>query len=177
VGLPNEAPPEESEPPEGRVRNKCPSPNRKRPSTCLAETGQMTASTRKRRGKATDSCRLVEIDDCVLDEEDPCPSSVTRSAAIGSDIFEEAVKKEATPESGQMAATRTNRRGEATLSRSSSVEEDGGAGRDEEDSKPSAVTSNARIGSSPGEEVVLEQATSLAEIPLGWVHVKLEPDC
>ena len=45
-----------------------------------------------------------------------------------------------------MAAARTNRGGKATGSRSS-IEEDGD-GREEEDSKPSPVTSNARIGSS-----------------------------
>jgi hypothetical protein len=76
-----------------------------------------------------------------------------------------------------MAATRTNQRGEATLSCLSSVEEDGGAGLDEQDSKPSAVTSNARIGSSRGQEVVQEQATTLGEIPYGWTRLKVEPDC
>jgi hypothetical protein len=74
-------------------------------------------------------------------------------------------------ESGQMAATRADQRGEATGS-SSYVEEDGG-GRDEEESKPSPVTS----GSYPGQEVVPEQATTLGEIPYGWTRVKLEPDC
>jgi hypothetical protein len=44
-----------------------------------------------------------------------------------------------------MAAARTNRGGKATGS-CSSIEEDGD-GREEEDSKPSPVTSNARIGS------------------------------
>jgi hypothetical protein len=56
------------------------------------------------------------------------------------------------------------------------VEEDG-SGCDEEDSKPSLVTSGARIGSSPGQEVVQEQATTPREIPYGWSRVKLEPDC
>jgi hypothetical protein len=130
----------------------------------------MATRTRKQRGKAADSCGL--------DEEDPSPSLVTSSAlAIGSDPVEEVVKEEATPESGQTAATRTNQRGEATLSSCSSVEEDGGAGREEQDSKPSAVTSNARIGSSPGQEVVQEQATKVGKIPYGWKRVKLEPDC
>jgi hypothetical protein len=51
-----------------------------------------------------------------------------------------------------------NQRGEATASYSS-VEEDGG-GRDEEDSIPPLVTSGARIGCPPGQEVVQEQATT-----------------
>jgi hypothetical protein len=73
-------------------------------------------------------------------------------------------------------AARTNRRGKATGS-STSVEE-GGSGRDEgEDLKPSLVTSVARIGSHPGQEVVQEQATTLGKIPYGWTRVKLEPDC
>jgi hypothetical protein len=71
--------------------------------------------------------------------------------------------------------TRINRRGKTTTS-STSVEKDR-VGRDEEDSKPSLVTSGARIGSSPGQEVVQEHATTLAEIPYGWARVKLEPDC
>jgi hypothetical protein len=72
---------------------------------------------------------------------------------------------------------KTNQRLKATGG-SSYVEEDGG-GRNEEDSKPSQVTSDARIGSSLGqeEEVVQEQATILGEVPHGWTRVKLEPDC
>jgi hypothetical protein len=120
----------------------------------------MATRTRKQKGKAADSCGL--------DEEDPSPSPVTSSAVKGSDPVEEVVKEEATPESG---------RGEGTLSSRSSVEEDGGAGREEQDSNPSAVTSNARIDSSPDQEVVQEQATTLGEIPYGWKRVKLEPDC
>jgi hypothetical protein len=76
---------------------------------------------------------------------------------------------------GVQTGARTNQRNKATGS-SSSVEEDG-VGRDEEDSKLSLVTSGARIGSSPGQEVVQEQATTLGEIPYGWTPVKLEPDC
>jgi hypothetical protein len=72
---------------------------------------------------------------------------------------------------------RKNQRDKATASFSfSSVEEDGG-GRDENNSKPSLVTSGARTGSSPDQEVVQEQATTLGEIPYGWKRVKLEPDC
>jgi hypothetical protein len=74
-----------------------------------------------------------------------------------------------------MAAARTNQGGKATGS-CSSIEEDGG-GRNEEDSKPSPVTSNAPTGSDPEQEVVQEEATTHREIPLGWIRVKLEPDC
>jgi hypothetical protein len=56
------------------------------------------------------------------------------------------------------------------------VEEDGG-GSDEEESKPSFVTSGARIGSSADQEVVQAQAPTLGEIPYGWIRIKLEPDC
>jgi hypothetical protein len=63
-----------------------------------------------------------------------------------------------------MAATGTNQRGKATGS-SSSVEND--SGRDEEeDSKPSLVTSSALIGSSPDEEFVQEEAPG--QIPSCW---------
>jgi hypothetical protein len=78
---------------------------------------------------------------------------------------------------GQMAAAGTHQRGKAT-GVCSSVEEDGGAGRDEQDSKPpSLVTSSALLGSYPDEEVVQGEATTHREIPLGWTRVKLEPDC
>jgi hypothetical protein len=150
AGLPNEAPPEEAA--QGHVsRNRfnCPSPNRKRPSACLAETGQMAAS-KNQRDNATGSCSSVETD-CGLDEEDSKPSLVTGHALIGSDPEQEA---------------RTNQRGKATGS-CSSVEEDGG-GRDEEDSKPSLVTSTsaALIDSVPDQEAVQEEAHG--EIPSGW---------
>jgi hypothetical protein len=48
-------------------------------------------------------------------------------------------------------------------------------GRDEEDAKPSAVTTSgsALIGSDPDQEVVQDEAI----IPSGWIRVKLEPDC
>jgi hypothetical protein len=66
--------------------------------------------------------------------------------------------------------------GKATGSRSP-VGEDG-VGRDDEDSKPSLVTSSAPIGSYPEQEVVQEEATPTpGEIPSGWTRVKLEPDC
>jgi hypothetical protein len=71
---------------------------------------------------------------------------------------------------------RTNQRRKATAS-STCVEENGDV-RDEEDSKPSLVTTRAaRIGSHSDREVVQEQATTLGEIPYGWTRVKVEPDC
>jgi hypothetical protein len=80
-------------------------------------------------------------------------------------------------ESGTMVA-RTNQRGDASGS-CSYVEKD--SGRDEEDSKPSPVTSSALIlASYPDEEVVQEEATddeSDDELPSGWTRLKLEPDC
>jgi hypothetical protein len=80
-------------------------------------------------------------------------------------------------ESGGMGA-RTNQRGKATATGSSSYMEEDDGGRDEGDSKPSLVTSSAaRMGSHPYQEVVQEQATALGEIPHGWTRVKLEPDC
>jgi hypothetical protein len=106
----------ETQPAQGHVRNRpdCPSPNRKRPRTCLAESGQMGARTNQ-RGKAIDSC--------------------------------------------------------------GSVEEDGG--RNEEDSKPSPVTSSSArtLSSFPKQEVVQQEEAAPGEIPSGWTRVKLEPDC
>jgi hypothetical protein len=75
---------------------------------------------------------------------------------------------------GGMGA-RTSLRSKA-IGSSSPVEEDGG-GRDEEDSKPSLVTTGARIGSSRYQEIVQEQAPTLGDIPYGWIRVKVEPDC
>jgi hypothetical protein len=50
-------------------------------------------------------------------------------------------------------------------------------GIDEEESNSSLVTSRARIGSDPGQEVVQdEEATTFCAIPSGWVRVKLEPE-
>jgi hypothetical protein len=162
VDLPNKAPPEELEPQQGHVRTYCPAPNRKRPSTCLVETGHTTASTRKQRGNATDSCSSMETDRG-LNEVDPSPSRVTSSAVIVSAPDQEVVQEEATTESGQLAATKKR----------SSMEEVGGA-RDEEDSKPSLVTSSSLLVSSyPDQEDVQEEATTPDEIP----SFKLEPDC
>jgi hypothetical protein len=134
------------------------------------------AACTKQRGNATGSCGSLETDCFGLDEEDSNPSPVTSSALIGSDPDEEAVKEEATTESGQMTATsRANQRGEATGS--SSVEQEDGGCRDAEDSKPSLVTSSALLGSNPDQEVVQEEATTPDDIPSGWTRVKLEPDC
>jgi hypothetical protein len=186
--LPNEAPPEESKPPQqGRARNNCPAPNRKRPSTCLAEAGQIAACTNQRGNAAAAAGSRSSVEEDAggdLVEEDSKPSPVTSSALIGSDPDEEVVKKEETSESEQMAATstRTNERGarsKATGTSRGSVEEKDGGNRDEEDSKPSLVTSSALpIGSYPHQEVVVqEEATTPDEIPSGWTRVKLEPDC
>ncbi len=98
---------------------------------------------------------------------------------------QEVVQEEATPESGHMAAsTRTNQRGasKATGTSCGSVVEEDGGNREEEDSKPSLVTSSAlpSIVSYPHQEVVVrEEATTPTpdEIPSGWTRVKLEPDC
>jgi uncharacterized protein YbgA (DUF1722 family) len=76
-------------------------------------------------------------------------------------------------ESGKRGA-RTNRRGNATGS-GSSVMEDGGNGN-EEDPKPTLVTSGP-LGACPVQEEVQEEPTRRDQIPSGWARVKLEPDC
>jgi hypothetical protein len=79
-------------------------------------------------------------------------------------------------ESAQISAS-TNPRGGDAIGDRSSVEKDHG-GRDEEDSKPSPVTTSSPIvASSPDQEVVQEEATHYKEIPSGWKRIKLEPDC
>jgi hypothetical protein len=139
----------------------------------------MAAST-KQRGNATGICTSSVETDCGLDEEDSNASPVTTSSALASSDpdGEVVVKAEATPESGQIAATTgTNQRGEAAGS-CGSVEECGGAGRKEEDSKPSLVTSSALlIGSYSDQVAVQEEVTTPNDIPSGWTRVKLEPDC
>jgi hypothetical protein len=98
VGLPNEALVEEPEQAQGHVTNQseCPSPNRKRPSTCLAEGGQLGART-SQRGKATASSSYVEQDGGSRDEEDSKPSLLTNSAArAGSHSDQEVVQEQAT---------------------------------------------------------------------------------
>jgi hypothetical protein len=57
------------------------------------------------------------------------------------------------------------------------VEKDGDGSDEEEDSKPSSMTSSrALIASCPDQEVVQEEATRY-KIPSGWKRIKLEPDC
>jgi hypothetical protein len=77
-------------------------------------------------------------------------------------------------ESGKIAA-RTNPRGSAAIGKRRSVEKDGG--RDDEDSKPSLVTSSSTllVASYPDQEAVQEEPHY--KIPSGWKRVKLEPDC
>jgi hypothetical protein len=145
----------------------------------------MVACTNQRGYAATGSCWSSAEEDAGggLVEEDSKLSPVTSSSAlIGSNPDEEVVQEEATPESGQMAATRTNQRGAITATGTScgSVLEEDGGNRDEEDSKPFPVKSSALpMGSYPAhqEVVVQEEATTPDEIPSGWTRVKLEPDC
>jgi hypothetical protein len=57
------------------------------------------------------------------------------------------------------------------------VEDDGGGrDEDEENSKPSLVSSSALTGSDLGQEIVQEEATTHRDIPLGCMRAKLEPD-
>jgi hypothetical protein len=70
-----------------------------------------------------------------------------------------------------MAATRTNREGNATGGCSVMGKD---AGPDEEDPRPSLVTSNEQICSDPDQEVVV--ANPDAYLPPGWTRTKLEPD-
>jgi hypothetical protein len=78
-------------------------------------------------------------------------------------------------ESRQIAA-RTNPRGSAAIGKRRSVENDSGRD-DDEDSKPSLVTSSSAllVASYPDQEVV--QENTRYKIPSGWTRVKLEPDC
>ena len=77
-------------------------------------------------------------------------------------------------DSGRMAAGISQDEAKATDC-CSSVENDDD--RDEEDPKPSLVTSSAaRISSdASGQDIVQEEATS-GVIPAGWTRTKLEPD-
>jgi hypothetical protein len=72
---------------------------------------------------------------------------------------------------------RTNQGG--NVARGSAAKKDG-SGREEEDSKPSPVTSSstavARISSDTTQEVVQEEATPAACLPPGWTLQKVEPD-
>ena len=93
---------EETEPQVGRVgkRLECPSPdNRKRPRTCLAESGQSKADELNQRDNATDIYTSVEKD-TVRDEEDPKPPRMVTSSRvrISSDPDQEVVQEEASPD-------------------------------------------------------------------------------
>jgi hypothetical protein len=144
----------------------------------------MAVCTNQRVDAATGSVSTVKEDaGGGLVEEDSKPSLVTSTGALtGSDPDEEVVK-EATPESGQIAASaRTNQRGASTAAGAirGSVEEEDGGNRDEEaDSKPSVVTSSSALlaGNCPDKKVVCDEATTPDEIPSGWKRTKLEPDC
>jgi hypothetical protein len=85
VGLPNEAPPEESGPAQGHVRTN-------QPSVCLPNTGEVAASANQ-KGNATGRCNSVEAG-CGLDKEDAKPSLVTSSALISYSTDKEAVQEE-----------------------------------------------------------------------------------
>jgi hypothetical protein len=113
------------------------------------------AATTNQRSNATGSGGS-EVEDGGSDQDDSKPSPVTSSALIGLNPRQEVVQEDATPESGQRAS-KTNRRGKATVS-CSSVEDDV-RGRDEQDSKPSPVISGARKGSYQNQEADQEEAT------------------
>jgi hypothetical protein len=95
-----------------------------------------------------------------------CPSLKTRKRprTRGGDSLREC---------GQEAG-RTNGRGNANVSSSKKA----GGDREEEDSKPSLVTSSgaARTISDTAQEVFQEVATPVAYLPPGWTRQKLEPD-
>jgi hypothetical protein len=97
VGPPNETI-EETEPGQGHVRNRvaCPSPNVKRPRSCLAESAQIAARENP-RGGAIGRPSSVE-NDGGRDEEDSNPFLVTtRSALVASyPDQEEVVQEEST---------------------------------------------------------------------------------
>jgi hypothetical protein len=97
VGLPNETL-NETEPEQGHVRNRvaCPSPNVKRPRSCLAGNGRMAARTNP-RGGATGKRSSVEKDGG-RDEEDSNPFLVTTSSALVASYpdQEEVVQEEST---------------------------------------------------------------------------------
>jgi hypothetical protein len=91
VGPPNETI-EETEPGQGHTRNRfaCPSPNRKRPRACLAETRQMAAKETHPRGGAIGSRSSVE-NDGGRNEEDSKPPPL-----VASYPHQEIVQEEAT---------------------------------------------------------------------------------
>jgi hypothetical protein len=101
VGLPNQLVKETDQARRGHVRNRseCPSPNRKRPSTSLVESGERGARTANKRGKATVSSSSVEENGGGCHGEDSKPSLLTSSSAarrIGSSADQEVVQEQAT---------------------------------------------------------------------------------
>jgi hypothetical protein len=97
VGLPNGTLVEETDPGQGHVKNRfaCPSPNMKRPRTCLTGSEQMTAK-KTSRGSAIVSPSSVEKDSR-RDEEASKPYLVTTtsSALVASYPDQEDVQEEA----------------------------------------------------------------------------------
>ncbi len=94
------APQEETEQAQGHVRNRteCPSPNRKRRRTNLAESGQMAATRANQRRKSAGCCSLMEEDRDGHDEEDSKPSLVASSSSsarllVASDPDQEVVQE------------------------------------------------------------------------------------
>jgi hypothetical protein len=75
-------------------RSECPSPNIKRPSTSLVESGGVVTRTNQ-RGKAAASSSPVEEDGGGSDEEDSKPYLVTVGARIGSSADQEVVQAQA----------------------------------------------------------------------------------
>ena len=91
---------EETETAQGPVRNRfeCPSPaNRKRPRSCLAESGQTMAGRIIQRDNATGSYHAAE-EDARHDEEDSRPPLGSSSRQIDSDPDQEVVPEETTPD-------------------------------------------------------------------------------
>jgi hypothetical protein len=96
ASLPNEGLIEESEQVQGDVRNRfeCPSRNRKRPRTCLADSGEKANSTNPRGKRTSGNCSCVEDYVGGLEEEDSNTSLVTVSARTGSDPGQEVDQEE-----------------------------------------------------------------------------------
>jgi hypothetical protein len=87
----------ETEPGQGNVRNRFayPSPNVKRPRSCLAESQQMAATTNPRGGDIGSRSSVEK--DGGRDEEDATPSLVISSSAlIASYPNEEVIREEST---------------------------------------------------------------------------------
>ena len=99
MSLPNDAI-EETEPAHqspARKQFECLSAvNRKRPRSCLAESGQIDARTNHSEN-ATVSCSSIE-EDASRDEEDPRPPLGTHSTQIDSDPNQKVAPEEATPD-------------------------------------------------------------------------------